>query len=108
MEAGNIVEYIDRQKIICAVVMEVKKQRLRLLAETNREVNLSQSRLSHKCNMRIELSMGRTMIVDRLNQIANQRKALSADVDVKELWEVLNTEQEWIDLETMTAFCFPN
>jgi len=108
MEAGNIVEYIDRQKIICAVVMEVKKQRLRLLAETNREVNLSQSRLSHKCNMRIELSMGRTMIVDRLNQIANQRKALSADVDVKELWEVLNTEQEWIDLETMTAFCFPD
>ena len=108
MEAGNIVEYIDRQKIICAVVMEVKKQRLRLLAETNREVNLSQSRLSHKCNMRIELSMGRTMIVGRLNQIANQRKALSADIDVKELWEVLNTEQEWIDLETMTAFCFPN
>ena len=82
MEPGNIVEYIDRQKIICAVVLEVKKQRLRLLAETNREVNLSQSRLSHKCNMRIELSMGRTRIVDRLNQIANRRKALSADVDV--------------------------
>ncbi len=108
MESGYIVEYIDRQKIICAVVMEVKKQRLRLLAETNREVNLSQSRLSHKCNMRIELSMGRTRIVDRLNEIANRRKALSADVDVKELWEVLNTEQEWIDLETMTAFCFPH
>jgi exoribonuclease-2 len=108
MEPGNIVEYIDRQKIICAVVLEVKKQRLRLLAETNREVNLSQSRLSHKCNLRIELSMGRTRIVDRLNEIANRRKALSADVDVKELWEVLNTEQEWIDLETMTAFCFPN
>ncbi|HSM89015.1 MAG TPA: RNB domain-containing ribonuclease, partial [Desulfobacterales bacterium] len=24
----------------------------------------------------------------------------------RDLWEVLNSEQEWIDLETMTAFCF--
>ncbi len=108
MESGNIVEYIDRQKIICAVVLEVKKQRLSLLTENNREVNLSQSRLSHKCNLRLELSMGKNRIVDKLNEIVKQRKALSANVDVKELWEVLNGEQEWIDLETMTALCFPN
>jgi len=29
-------------------------------------------------------------------------------IDIKELWDVLNTEQEWIDLDTMTEFCFPN
>jgi exoribonuclease-2 len=40
MEAGNIVEYIDRQKITCAVILEIKKQRLRLLTENNREINL--------------------------------------------------------------------
>jgi exoribonuclease-2 len=27
-------------------------------------------------------------------------------IDVRELWQVLNTELEWIDLDTMTAFCF--
>ena len=108
MESGNVVEYIDRHKIICAVVLKVKKQRLRLLTETNREVNLSAGRLSHKCNMRLDLSMGRNKVVDALKEIANRREALTNHIDIKELWEVLNTEQEWIDLDTMTEFCFPD
>ena len=98
MESGNIVEYIDRQKIMCAVVLEVKNQRLRLLTESNREVNLSVNRLAHTCESRIDLSMGRHKMVDALKEIVGRRKALISYVDIKELWEVLNTEQEWIDL----------
>ncbi len=108
MKAGNIVEYIDRQKIICAVVLEVKNHRLRLLTETNREVNLSSSRLSHKCNKGLELSMGRDKLIEALKKVADRREALISDINIKELWEVLNSEQEWIDLDTMTEFCFPN
>jgi exoribonuclease-2 len=108
MEQGSIVEYIDRQKIICSVVLEVKNQRLRLLTETNREVNLSSRRLSHTCNMRLDLSMGRHKMVDSLKEIAARRNALIRNIDIKELWEILNTEQEWIDLKTMTEFCFPD
>ena len=59
MEKGNIVEYIDHQKIVCAVFIEVKKQRLRLLTENNREVNLYSGRLAHRCKKRLDLSMGR-------------------------------------------------
>jgi exoribonuclease-2 len=29
-------------------------------------------------------------------------------IDVQELWQVLKSEREWIDLETMTTFCFPD
>ena len=108
MESGNIVEYIDRQKIMCAVVLEVKNQRLRLLTESNREVNLSVNRLAHTCETRIDLSMGRHKMVDALKEIVGRRKALISYVDIKELWEVLNTEQVWIDLKTMTEFCFPD
>lgn len=108
MESGNIVEYIDRQKIMCAVVLEVKNQRLRLLTESNREVNLSVNRLAHTCETRIDLSMGRHKMVDTLKEIVGRRNALISYVDIKELWEVLNTEQEWIDLKTMTEFCFPD
>jgi exoribonuclease-2 len=108
MESGSIVEYIDRQKIMCAVVLEVKNQRLRLLTESNREVNLSASRLSHRCKTRLDLSMGRIKIVHMLKEIVGQRNALVNHIDIKELWEVLNTEQEWIDLDTMTEFCFPD
>ena len=107
MESGNVVEYIDSKKIICAVVLEVKNQRLRLLTETNREVNLSASRLSHKCKMRLDPSILRSTMVHTLKEIASQRNALISHINIKELWEVLNTEQEWIDLDTMTGLCFP-
>lgn len=107
MESGNVVEYIDSKKIVCAVVLEVKNHRLRLLTETNREVNLSANRLSHKCDMRLDPSMGRSKMVNAIKDIASRRKTLISKVDIKELWEVLNTEQEWIDLDTMTGFCFP-
>jgi exoribonuclease-2 len=108
MKLGSIVEYIDRQKIMCAVVLEVKKQRLRLLTENNREVNLSPKRLLHKDKVRLNLSQGRDKMVDTLKQVARKREALIEHIDIRDLWEVLNTEQEWIDLTTMTEFCFPD
>jgi len=106
MELGSVVEYIEHQKIMCAVILEIKKLRLRLLTENNREVKLSASRLSHKCDSHLDLSMGRDKLVASLREISNRRTALIDDIDVKELWEILNTEQEWIDLPTMTGFCF--
>jgi exoribonuclease-2 len=108
MESGSIVEYIDRQKIMCAVILEVKSTRLRLLTENNREVNLSARRLLHKDKARLNLAMGRDKMVDALKEVASKRKALLSQVDIKDLWEILNTEQVWIDLATMTEFCFPN
>ena len=107
MESGNVVEYIDSKKIICAVVLEVKNHRLRLLTETNREVNLSASRLSHKCKTRLDPSILRSTMVHTLKEIASRRNALITHINIKELWEVVNTEQEWIDLDTMTRLCFP-
>jgi len=108
MESGSIVEFIDRQKIMCAVILEVKNSRLRLLTENNREVNLSASRLLHKDKVRLDLSLGRDKMVDALKGVASKRKELLNQVDIKDLWEVLNDEQVWIDLATMTEFCFPD
>ncbi len=108
MKSGTVVEFIDRQKITCAVVEEVKDRRVRLLTENNREVNLSAGRLSHKGGRCPDLALGRDRAVAALNEIVRRRKALAGDVDIRQLWEVLNTEQEWIDLATMTEFCFPN
>ena len=108
MESGSIVEFIDRQKIMCAVILEVKNSRLRLLTENNREVNLAASRLLHKDKVRLDLSMGRDKMVDALKGVAGKRKELLDQVDIKDLWEVLNAEQVWIDLVTMTEFCFPD
>ncbi|MDL1967772.1 MAG: ribonuclease R [Deltaproteobacteria bacterium] len=108
MEPGNIVEYIDHQKIMCGVILEVKKQKLRILTENNREIKLSPGRLSHKCNTHLNLSMGKYKLVEALKQIACKRNGLINHIEIKELWEILNTEKKWIDLVTMTEFCFPD
>jgi exoribonuclease-2 len=108
MELGNIVEFIDRERILCAVVVEIRNQRLRLLTENNREVNLGAGRLLHRDRSRMDLSLSRLRIVDALKEVAGKRKALTGQVGIRELWEVLSPEQQWVDLETMTAFCFPD
>ncbi len=106
MEPGNIVEYIENQKIVCSVILDIKKQRLRLLTEGNREVNLAATRLSHKSKDRLALTIGRDKLVGSLKKNAALRKSLMNKIDIKALWDVLHTEAEWIDLDTMTAFSF--
>ena len=108
METGHVVEFIDSNKIICAVVLEIKKLRLRLLTENNREVKLSAGRLVHRSHVGLDTAQGRSNLVLSLKEIAARRRGLIQKIDIRELWEILNSEQEWIDLNTMTAFCFPD
>ncbi len=106
METGQVVEFIDSNKIVCAVVMEIKKLRLRLLTENNREVKLSAGRLAHRSTTTLDLSEGRSKLVISLKEIASRRRKLSQSINIRELWEILSSEQEWIDLDTMTDFCY--
>lgn len=103
---GRIVEYIDQQKIICAVILQETKGRLKLLNENNREVIFSKNRLSHIAEVCLDTDLSRDAIVTQLKQLAQNRKELSETIDIKELWEILHEESEDIDIETMTLFCF--
>ena len=106
MEPGFVVEFIDSQKIFCAVVLESKSLRLRLLTENNREIKLSTNRLAHRSHTRLDLSLTRDKIVAELKTISARRRAMAGEIDIQGLWDVLHTEQEWIDLPTMTGLCF--
>ncbi len=106
MEPGNIVEFIDRQKILCAIVLEVKENRLRILTENNRELKLSANRLSHISNERLDPASGRDHLIGCLKDTANRRNTLKDQIDVKELWEVLYPEGVSVDLSTMAGLCF--
>ena len=107
MESGEIVEYIDDRKIICAVVMESGNQKLRLLTEHNREVKMAAQRLSHRGKSRLDCSSGRNRMVASLRDLSLKRSAIADEIQIEELWEILNNEQAWIDLKTMTGLCFP-
>lgn len=106
MEPGTIVEYIDQQRIFCAVVLEVQDQRLRLLNENNRELNHKRARLSHISKNKLDIRQDRDHIVESLKSFAQRRKALARSIDIQEIWEAIHTYDEWIDLDSMTGFCF--
>jgi exoribonuclease II len=106
METGTIVEFIDSQRIITAVIVEIKKLRLRLLTEHGREVKISAGRLALIGPERLDAGASRQAMIDALKAAALRRSELTAAVDVQELWEVLYSEQEWIDLTTMAELCF--
>lgn len=106
MNIGSIVEFIDQQKLICAAVIQEKKQKLRLLTENNREVNLSAGRALHISSTGLDMSERRDVLVKNLKQIARDRQKLALEIDTRELWELLHEEGDSIDLATMTLFCF--
>jgi exoribonuclease-2 len=108
MEHGTIVEYIDQQRIFCAVVVEYNDPRVRLLNENNGEVNQKASRLSHISRMRLKINGGRDKLIATIKETAVRRKSLSEMINIRELWEVLSPMGEWVDLATMTGLCFPN
>ena len=106
MIKGSIVEYIDQQKIIAAVVLQEKKGKLGLLNENNREVNFSEKRLSHISRTCIDTSLARQSIVNQLKQRAKDRDNLAKTINIFELWEIFHEEPEEIDISAMTLFCF--
>lgn len=106
MEPGRIVEYIDQQRIFCAVILEVQDQRVRLLNENNRELNHKRARLSHVSTDKLDITQDRDRIVEALKQYAQKRKALSRSIDIRGIWEAFHVYEEWIDLDSMTGFCF--
>ncbi|CCK79179.1 ribonuclease catalytic domain-containing protein [Desulfobacula toluolica] len=106
MNTGNIVEYIDQQKIISAVIIQETKGKLKLLTENNREVNFSEKRLSHVSHTCLDTHVPRDSIVIQLKQLTQNRKKLSETINIRELWELLHEESEDIDISTMTLFCF--
>ena len=102
----NVVEYIEQQKIICAVILQEQKDKLKLLNENDREVSFSKSRLSHISPVCLDTSISRDFIVTQLKQLSQNRKKLSEAINIQELWEILNEESGDIDISTMTLFCF--
>ncbi len=107
MKNGTIVEYIDQQRILCAVILDMTDQRVHLLNENSIEVNQKISRLSHASQNRLKMNQGRVKLVASLKETALLRKTLSEQIDIRELWEVLNPMEEWVDLSTMAGLCFP-
>lgn len=109
MEKNSIVEFIDNKHILCGFVLEVYDNKLRLLTENGREVNLASNRVLYTSSgVEINPHASREQIVESLKAIVARRTRLARQVDVQLLWEVLHEEGEWIDFADMVGLVYPS
>jgi exoribonuclease II len=98
---GTVLEFFDDKKILCGVCIENRKQRLAVLTEQNREVSLAAGRVLHVGAQSLNLRHSRDEQVRKLLEIAALRKALAQQVDMEELWTLLEQEQRGFSAEEL-------
>ena len=106
MSQGKIIEYIDQGKIICSLCLQDKVNKLQLLTSSNRQISLSPKRAILTSKTTIDLSRPREEFLEELKQAEERRCKLKAQVNVSELWDLVENERESFDDEYLAQLVF--
>ena len=106
MAQGKIVEYIDQGRFVCTICLQDKGNRLHLLTPSNREVNLSQKRIMLISEATIDISQTREDLLEKLKQKEAKRIRLKEQIEVEELWELVQDEDESFDHKYLAHLVF--
>jgi exoribonuclease-2 len=103
---GTVLEFFDDKKIVCGVCIDRKEARLSVLTEQNREINLSRGRVLHFGEQTLNLGLSRDDMVQRLATTTAQRKALMEQVQIEELWSLLEGEDRGFSAAELAGYIF--
>ncbi len=103
---GTILEFFESRQVLCGVCMALKNQRLSVLTEQNREISLARSRLIHVTGQPLNVQLSRDELVQNLTAASGRRKTLMAQVNVEELWSLLEEESEGFEVRELAEFVF--
>ena len=106
MEVGYLIEFFEEKRILCAVVLELKGERLRVLTQTNREMTLSPKRILHACPSPLSPNLPRQRLLSHLEETARERELFKVSVNLEELWELLAQEDQAQTVEEMADLWF--
>ncbi|MBU1740268.1 MAG: ribonuclease R [Proteobacteria bacterium] len=104
---GHIVEFIDKNQFICAFCVGLKKDRLRVVTETNREVTLAPGRVVCGSPSGWSAEAPRERILAKLKEAAENRAAWSEQVDVELLWDLVSDEDERLTPSELAELFWP-
>ena len=107
MEIGKVVAFFEQKKILCAVCLEVKENRVHLLSEENRELTLGTNRIVHTSTSSFKKQLSRETLIENLKAIVEKQKMLAQTVALTELWEVLCNEARGFSLRELAELVFP-
>ncbi|WP_448382051.1 ribonuclease catalytic domain-containing protein [Desulfosoma sp.] len=103
---GTVVEFFEAKELLLGVCLAVKDQRLNVLTENNREMSLVMRRVVSASPSRLNPTQHRDDLVRALKKIRQERESLAAQVDVAELWSVLEGETEGYSPQDLAELVF--
>jgi exoribonuclease-2 len=91
---GRIVEYLENGKFICAFVFEDTGNRLHLLNQNSRELNLPLNRIVHFTKEKTSVKRSKEDIIGTLQETSKQREGLAQKINLAEIWELVSEKPE--------------
>jgi exoribonuclease-2 len=91
---GNIVEYLDGGRFLCALVLQDSGNRLRIFNQNGRENNLPASRVVTVSKGKHPVEQSREDRIVLLQSIAEKRSALTKQIPLEDIWELASEEEE--------------
>ncbi|MBW1712816.1 MAG: RNB domain-containing ribonuclease [Deltaproteobacteria bacterium] len=92
IQRGLVVEFIEDDKFVAAVCLDLKNDKPRLLTQFGREMVLPVRRLVNTQGPILPEGLSRDEISARLKELAARRENLSKEADLPELWSLLLDE----------------
>ncbi len=90
--AGNIIEYLDNGKFVCAFVTDCQNKRTRSLNQNGREINLPFSRIVHCSTTTHSINLTRDELIRTLKSTNEKRLCLMEKIDLEAIWELASGE----------------
>lgn len=90
--SGHVIEFLDEQRFICAVILEKKGSRYHVLTHLGRELTLSDARFLHVSSQKL-IYTDRDAVLRGLETIHLRRNELVNEIDIPLLWELVQGEQ---------------
>ncbi|MBU2548919.1 MAG: RNB domain-containing ribonuclease [Proteobacteria bacterium] len=107
MEPGRVVEFIEGQRFLTAVVTRDKTSKLLVLSHTDREMSISIGRIIHDAGPTLNPGKPRHELVRSLQDISRNRDELAVTIDVIELWELLDGEGDEFSYDYLAELIWP-
>jgi exoribonuclease-2 len=106
MEPGKVVAFFEQKKILLAVCLEVKGNKLHLLTEENREMTLGPNRIVLASSQTLNPTLPHESLLETLKEAGKQQKELTGACSLRELWELVWEERREFSLQDLAELIF--
>jgi exoribonuclease-2 len=106
MEPGKVVAFFEQKKILLAVCLEVKGNKIHLLTEENREMTLGPNRVVLASSQTLNPTLPRESLLETLKEAGKQQKQLTGACSLRELWELVWEERREFRLRELAELIF--